>query len=165
MSPYCWCFEVFLLKSSSCRQGWDLHVGPDQGWMPEPVSVPAVSHQLLCSRSLPPPGISTWGWRLEGSTRVSLEEEVFRQCSVVVSRGGVDSVDDLAFRTEMPGGGGTVRHRGTEPPFTYFSALHLPFFLLPFLLPSVFSSSSSSFFKLGHTERWRSSAGVLKIYN
>lgn len=26
-------FDVFLLKSSHCRQGWELNVGPEQAWV------------------------------------------------------------------------------------------------------------------------------------
>lgn len=79
---------------------------------------------------------------------MSLEEEVFRQCSVAVSRGGVDSDDDLAFHTEMPGGGGAGEGAGARShPSLTFQHRTLPFVLLPFLLlPSVFFSSSSSFF-------------------
>lgn len=75
---------------------------------------------------------------------MSLEEEVFRQYSVVVSRGGVDSDDDLTFHTEMPGGTGEGAGGRNHPSLT-FQHRTRPFVLLPFLLlPSVFSSSSSS---------------------
>lgn len=32
-APYCCCFDVFLLKSSPCMQGWELNVGPEQAWV------------------------------------------------------------------------------------------------------------------------------------